>query len=188
MARKDMNVLVAGRNSVSGQLEFVDVQDGKILLGESTSTTGVTPGTTISVLVEGTAGAYSAGDVVGGLLVFANAVRTIALGGMVCGMSIVDDAGQDAEMELWLFNATPSEIADNAAFAPTSSDLHQLAGIISTEDGSWCAAGTPSAVYVDKYVRIDLDSVNLHGYLVTRGTPTFTGVNDVSVILQILQD
>ena len=188
MVKKDMNVLVVGRNATSGVLELLQTVDGKLLLGASTDTIGVSPGVTISVLVEATAGIYTAGDVVGGLLTFANATRVTGLGGMITGMTIIDDAGQDSELELWIFNAQPAAIADNAPFAPTPANLHRLAGIISTESGAWCAAGTPSAIYIDKYVRVDPDTVNLFAYLVTRGTPTFGTVNDVSVVLHVVQD
>jgi hypothetical protein len=145
-------------------------------------------GISISQTPTVTAGAYSAGDAVGGLLTFANAARVAGYGGVVKDTLIIDDAGQDAQMELWLFNTTFSGLADNAPWAPNESDLNNLAGIISTSDGSWFAAGTPSVARVEVSQRYDCTGTSLSGQLVTRGTPTFTATDDVTVIIGLLQD
>ena len=57
-----------------------------------------------------TAGAYSANDAVGGLLTFANVGRTsVSNGGSILTNAIIiDDAGQDAELELWAWEASQS--------------------------------------------------------------------------------
>jgi hypothetical protein len=160
----------------------VNITDSEVLQVE-------TSGATIPVTPTVTAGAYAAGDVVGGLLTFENAAREAGAGGLVVGITIVDDAGQDSEMELWLFNAQPDAIADNAPFAPTEADLHDLAGIISTSDGAWRAAGTPSANYVSEYFRYDPDSgMSLYGFLVDRTGGTLAATDDITVILHVLQD
>jgi hypothetical protein len=146
-------------------------------------------GGTVPVTPTVTAGAYTAGDVVGGLLEFANAARANGVGGLVVGVSIIDDAGQDSEMELWLFNAQPDAIADNAPFAPTEADLHDLAGILSTADGSWRSAGTPSACYVSEYLRYDpISGTSIYGFLVDRTGGTLANTDDITVILHVLQD
>ncbi len=51
-----------------------------------------------------TAGAYSAGDNVGGLLEFTNAALVAGEGGVIKQVEIIDDAGQEVELELWLFD------------------------------------------------------------------------------------
>lgn len=145
-------------------------------------------GITISQTPSVTAGIYAANDAVGGLLTFANAGRYTGYGGVVKDVIILDDAGQDAEMELWLFNATFTAMADNAPWAPSEVDLRKIVAIISTAGGAWFAAGTPSAARVECNQRYDCVGTSLFGQLVTRGTPTFVASDDVTVIIGLLQD
>ena len=145
-------------------------------------------GTTISQTPTVTTGAYTAGDAVGGLLTFANAARVSGGGGVVKDLIILDDAGQDVELELWIFDSTFTAMADNAAWAPSEADLRKLVGIISTSDGAWFAAGTPSAARVEASQRYDLTGTSMFGQLVTRETPTFAATDDISVIIGLLQD
>jgi hypothetical protein len=159
--------LVAGENHV-GQLG-----------GESIS---------ISQTPTVTAGAYSADDAVGGLLTFANAGRFTGGSGVIKNIVIIDDAGQDAELELWLFNDTFTPISDNAAFAPAEADLHKLVGVITTENGTWFECGTPSVCDIEIAKGFNLVGTSLYGQLVTRGTPTFAATDDITVIINLLQD
>ena len=145
-------------------------------------------GVTIAVIPVVTAGAYSAGDAVGTIIPFANAARVSGGGGVLKQVTIIDDAGQDAELELWLFSESFTAIADNAAFAPAEAELEKLICIVSTTDGTWRAAGTPSAVVVEVAQRYDLTGTSMFGQLVTRGTPTFAAVDDVTVKIGLLQD
>lgn len=145
-------------------------------------------GITVSQTPTVTAGAYSANDAVGGLLTFAAAALGTGLGGVVKDVLILDDAGQDAEMELWLFDQTFTAMSDNAAWAPSEADLRNLVCIISTTDGAWFAAGTPSAAMVEANQRYDCTGTSLFGQLVTRGTPTFAATDDVSVKIGLLRD
>lgn len=147
-----------------------------------------TDGTTISQTPTVTAGAYSANDAVGGLLTFANAALITGGGGVIKDVIILDDAGQDVEMELWLFDRTFVAMADNAPWAPSEADLRNLVAIISTGDGAWFAAGTPSAARVECSQRYDCVGTSLFGQLVTRGTPTFAATDDVTAKIGLLQD
>lgn len=143
-------------------------------------------GITISQTPTVTAGVYAAGDAVGGLLTFANAARVSGYGGVVKDLIVLDDAGQDAVMELWLFRETFTAMADNAPWALSEADLRKLVAVIST--GTWLAAGTPSVAVVEANQRYDCVGTSLFGQLVTRGTPTFAATDDVTVILGLLQD
>ena len=149
------------------------------------SSSGVTISQTPTVTA---AGIYAANEAVGGLLTFANAARTNGGGGVIKDVIILDDAGQDSTMELWLFRETFTAMADNAAWAPSEADLRKLVAIITTGDGAWFAAGTPSAARIEVSQRYDLIGTSLFGQLVTRGTPTFVAVDDVTVIVGLLQD
>ena len=145
-------------------------------------------GITIAQTPTITAGAYSAGDAVGGLLTFANAARTAGKGGVLKNVLCIDDAGQDAELELWMFSQTFAAMADNAAWAPSEADLENLVAIVSTVDGTWRAAGTPSAISIEAALRYDLTGTSLFGQLVTRGAPTFAATDDITVVVGLLQD
>jgi hypothetical protein len=148
-------------------------------------------GVTITQKPTITAGAYAANDAVGGLLTFALAGRTVSGGGSILtNVVIVDDAGQDAELELWLFDRTFTAMVDNAAWAPAEADLENLIAVISTEDSGqgWLAAGTPSAIDIECMKRLDLAGTSLFGQLVTRGTPTYAATDDVTVKVMLLQD
>ena len=149
-------------------------------------------GITLALTPTVTAGAYTAGDAVGGLLTFPLAARTnISEGGSILtNVLIIDDAGQDAELELWLFNQTFTAIADNAAWAPSEADLENCIGVVSTTGGIWRAAGTPSVCQIECTRRIDLvaGGTSLFGQLVTRGTPTYAATDDLTIKIQLLQD
>jgi hypothetical protein len=146
------------------------------------------PGITVPLTPVITGGLYAANDAVGGLLTFANAARVAGLGGVIKDMIIIDDAGQNAELELWLFNQTFTAMADNAAWAPSEADLENCIGVISTLDGTWRAAGAHSVCDVEVAKRYDLVGTSIFGQLVVRGTPTFAAVDDVTVKLRMLQD
>ena len=135
-----------------------------------------------------TAGLYSAGDAVGGLLTFAGAARVATYGGVLKNVLIFDDAGQDASMELWLFSETFVAMADNAPWAPSEADLRNLVAIIPTSDGAWFAAGTPSVARIEVSQYYKCAATSLFGQLVTRGTPTYAATDDVTVIIGLLQD
>jgi hypothetical protein len=135
-----------------------------------------------------TAGAYAAGDTVGGLLTFANAERVAGDGGIIKNMLIIDDAGQDVEMELWLFNTTITPIADNAPWAPAEADLENLVAVISTAAETWRAAGTPSAIDVELSKGYNTVDGALYGQLMTRGAPTFAATDDVTVKIHVMRN
>jgi len=178
------SAIPAGANNI-GDVDILTIAAGETHIGEVGS-----PGITISQIPTVTNGAYSAGDAVGGLLTFANAARVSGGGGVVKSVIIIDDAGQDVELELWLFDRTFTPITDNAAWAPLEADLENLVAVISTEDSAqgWLAAGTPSAIDIGVSKRFDLDGTSLFGQLVTRGTPTFAATDDVTVKVGLLQD
>ena len=133
-------------------------------------------------------GAHTAGNNVGGLLTFANAARVSGGGGVIKDVLIIDDAGQDAELELWLFDTTFTAGAGQAAWAPTEAQLHTLITVVKSTDGSWIAGGTPSVCPIEVSRRYDCTGTSLFGRLVTRGTPTFSASDDVTVRIMLLQD
>jgi hypothetical protein len=133
-----------------------------------------------------TAGAYAAGDAVGGLLTFANAVRVSGGSGEILSCTIYDLSQQRPSLELVLFDRTFTNVADNAVFDPTDADLANCIGVISIN--SWAnfsdnAIATVSAVGLG----IVLNGTSLFGQLVTRTAPTLVGTSDIKIDLTIRQ-
>jgi len=180
----------------SGTLNDIDVAGtetvtvGSITAGETVIGRVGSVSASIPLTPTITGGAYSAGDAVGGLLTFTNAARVSGYGGVIKNVLIVDDAGQDAELELWLFDQTFTNMSDNAPWAPSEADLENLIVVISTEDSGqgWMAAGTPSACDIEVARSYKLTGTSMFGQLVTRGTPTFAATDDVTVTISLLQD
>ncbi len=130
---------------------------------------------------------YAAGDAVGGLLTFTNAVRFSGGGLRIRKVLLVDKDQEQAPFDLVLFDRTFTNTADQAAFDPTDADLANIVAVV------------PISVYAnfnDNAVGFspDLDwpvllnGTSLFGQLVTRGTPTFTSSSDLTVILSVIQE
>jgi hypothetical protein len=188
-------IYLEGSSVASGTFLSRSIPTGGNLIGSILAAAGENhigqiggEGITISQTPTVTAGVYSANDAVGGLLTFASAARVSGGGGIIKQVVLLDDAGQDAAMELWLFNSTFTAMADNAAWAPSEADLRKLIAIVSTADGAYFAAGTPSAARVVVDQRYDLTGTSMFGQLVTRGTPTFVATDDVTVKVCLVQD
>lgn len=88
-----------------------------------------------------TAGAYSDLDVVGGLITF-DIVTTSGLF-ILNRVAIRDKGNQSAIFRLHLYDAIPTTIADNAAYARSDADLAKYLGYVdvSTYDTSGAANG-----------------------------------------------
>jgi len=146
-------------------------------------------GATIAQVPTITDGLYAAGQNVGGLLTFANAARVAGGGGVIKDVTILDDASQSAILELWLFNQTFTQGADQAAWTPVEAQLENLVTVISSLDGTYYTGGATGTVCVIEVSRrFDCAGTSLFGRLVTRGTPTYAAVDDVSIHLGLLQD
>ena len=144
-------------------------------------------GITITQTPTLTTAAYTAGDAVGGMMTFEDAALDTGGGGLINDIVIIDDAGQDDDMELWLFDTTFLS-TDAAAFAPAEASIHTLVSVITITSAGWVAAGTPSVNVVSIFgQRYDCVGKDLYGQLVCRGTPTFVAVDDLTVRLGLTQ-
>ena len=130
--------------------------------------------------------AYTANDVVGGLLTFN--VTSPSNVGVINKLVIADDDNEKAAGSLFLFNAAPTSIANNAAGALAIADLKKIVSVI--------------AVAADDYVTINgnayavIDDINdvykadgkgcLYGYFICSGTPTYTAATDLTLTLSVL--
>lgn len=124
-----------------------------------------------------TAGAYSASDVVGGLITIPFA------DGIIRRIKVVDDDNQGAALDLYLFSGAPTAIADNGAFATafTLADHKKWIRKLSIATGDWQTINSNKTAFVayqsSENLGIDFasdDGVNIYAYIVCTGTPTYT--------------
>jgi hypothetical protein len=138
-----------------------------------------------------TAGPYTAGYPIGGVLTFANALGA-ANSGVVESINVVAKAStQTAGMKLYLFTTNPSNgtYGDHAAPIWNSGDAAYLVGVytIATADNGlgtmtvWNLDGVSKAVHAS--------STSLYGILVpSAATAAFASTSDVIVTLSTLKD
>lgn len=132
-----------------------------------------------------TAGAYSANDVVGGLLTF-KGLR----GGTLQSVTITDKAAQNVDYLLVLFDDTPTGISDNATFAIADADLPKIIRRIDLTAASERQAFTDNAIYALPGLDIPLRAqcAALSAFLITLGAPAYVSTSDITVVLQVDTD
>jgi len=147
------------------------------------SVNGVTKGQTALTV---TAGAYSDGDVVGGLIRFD---YDSSIGGAVINqVAIFDDDNQSAVFDLYLFHTEPQTIADNAAFA-SALTFASLSKLIVPKK----AISTYTTINSNNYAFADFDKAfissptaginTIWAYLVLNGsTPTYSATSGTLLV------
>lgn len=139
-----------------------------------------------------TAGAYDAGDNVGGRLTFADVVRVDPGSGEIIGAVLIDKAAQGAAVELILFDANPSggTITNNAAPVIAAADAGKIIGSIPFVD--YVEAGGQR--FSQARVSIPFSPASgqdLYGVLILRGPagpPTYAAVSDLIIRLLVRQN
>lgn len=139
----------------------------------------------IEVPVTVSTSAYTAGDVVGGLLECA--VDQYRGGGFVQGVRLIDDHAQSEPYTLYLFDSKPAVIADGDAWAATVANgalcIGQIA-IASTDYATWGSEKRAQVDVTDVAPTFgSLQSGKLYAYLVASETPDYNGVNDLTMHL-----
>ena len=132
---------------------------------------------TINLELTVTLDAYTAGDVVGGLLTIP--VHNAGGGGVLRRLITVDEDAQSEGYTLYLFDQLPSTIANDAAFAPTIADLRKLIGTVTIAAGDYVTVN--SLVYTIDEVDLEFTAANgnLYGYLVATDTPDYANADAV---------
>ena len=130
--------------------------------------------------------AYTAGDVVGGLLTFP--VPAAIGGGILNSVMLIDEDSEAEAYSLYLFDDIPSTIADDAAFAPTIADLRKLVAKIDIL--SYVTVNSIDYCYVPDINQVfgQLQTGNLYGYLVAVATPDYTNADALYLRLGILTE
>lgn len=130
--------------------------------------------------------AYTAGDVVGGLLTFD--VHSPSGCGLITSVRITDAANQSEPYTLYLFDSVPSTIADDAAAALTIADLKKCVAMVAIAADDYTTVNSLAIAIVD-----DLNDAyraagtgKLYGYLVAGETPDYSAATDLAVRLTVL--
>lgn len=134
--------------------------------------------------------AYTAGDVLGGLLTFnvENAESGRAQG-YISKVEVIDSDNEGAALKLYLYGEQPTEIADDAAWAgsQTAADLVKLLGdpvAISSYDSIAGAVNLKrEQVEVSPELEFNAADGNLYGYLVCDATPTYAAADKLTIKL-----
>jgi hypothetical protein len=140
-----------------------------------------------------TAGAYSAGDAVGGLLTFDLKFPSIKTA-LIRRVEIMDDSPtpNDANLHLHLFTDPTIAVADNAALTiPKTAWLNgQYFGYIDFAANAWVS----TIIQADAAAEINIVTPNLlvppangkiYGQLQAVATPTFDATDDLTVLMWI---
>lgn len=134
--------------------------------------------------------AYSAGNVVGSLLTFADAARVAAGTGLLQDVTIYFKSAQTAQTDfMWCgaSNVPNTTLTDKSAVSLSVSDFDKCRAIPVVNCTS---LGTPSVCTAGNLAfPFKLSSgTSGYGFLVTRGTPTFGSTSDVKVAVRIIRN
>jgi len=138
-----------------------------------------------------TAGAYTAGDALGGLLTFASVVRSAGGCGEIVKVTIIDNAKQSAPIDLVLFDRTFTPTADNAAFDPSDADLQNCLGYISVAATDYSefndngVATKASGLQMPFEYELAAGGSSLFGQMVIRIGDTYAATNDITVKITV---
>lgn len=141
----------------------------------------------------GSLDAYTAGDVVGGLLT-SEAIEQIRGGGYIAWVRMVDDNDQAEGYSLYCFYDTPSTIADDAAFAPLEADWTKWFTTITIAAADYDQSGSDAGVMADGkdattgeyHLFPNLDGGLLKFYLVATDTPDYADADDLTMHLGVM--
>lgn len=132
--------------------------------------------------------AYTANDVVGGLLQF-DVSALIVNGGLLNQAILIDEDSQEETYRLFLFEALPSTIANDAAFAPTIDDLNKLVAVIDFAAADYVTVNSLDYCIVTDINNVFVTSVGiLYGYLVATDTPDMATVDALTIRLYVVSE
>jgi len=145
----------------------------------------------VSIIPTITGGAYTANQAVGGLMEFPNCVLASGRGGILQVVKITDDAGQNAALDLLMFDRTFTPTADQSTIAILEADAENTLGVVSISAGNYARLGAtvPSvATRAGLGLAFKLNGTSIFAQLVTRGAPTYVATDDLTVTLAIIPD
>lgn len=147
----------------------------------------------VEVPITVTLDAYTAGDVVGGLLT-SDAIDQIYGGGYIAWARLIDGASQSEAYKMWCFYEAPTTIADSGAFTMLEADWAKWFTTIDIPAAAYDATGDESCAMVDgkdvltgEYQMFPvLASGALSLYLVAVATPDYAAAADLTLHLGVM--
>lgn len=135
-----------------------------------------------------TNGAYSANDIMGALLTFANCARINDEKVVITGVQVVCKAAVLPNLTLVLLNADPTSTTktDNAAYSLNAADAFKVVGAVSLGT-AWMDHGTPNSVRQDGLSIVAAPvsgGRDLYGLLIDGTGVTLTSTGDIQVRLR----
>lgn len=146
----------------------------------------------ISVTPTISTSAYASGDVIGGQMTFANAVRKSGGSGIIQSICVQDvNPSIRAAMDLVFFDRSVTMAADNAVWNVSDADMKNCLGIVPI--GAYNTAFPATilnafSTLINVGLPIVLNGTDLYVGAIIRATPTYVGTSDLTFILTILQD
>lgn len=129
---------------------------------------------------------YAAADVVGGLQTYA--VNSASGYVTLDSVRIIDDDNEKAAYHLYLFNAAPTAILDQAVLAGlVLADLKALVGVVAIAAADQATInGNAYGVKASLGLKLYIPNGKLYAYLSCDATPTFTAATDLTLYLDLL--
>lgn len=137
-----------------------------------------------------TAGAYTALDVVGGLITFTGITANQPGKAEIREIILYDNDYEAKAMTLYLFDSAPTSIADNDAFTLSAADLRKLCCTpipLVTHKPTGATVGVTYASELSRPIKTDGDA-KLYGYLVAEVAPTYTATDSLRLALSLIED
>lgn len=138
-----------------------------------------------------TSPAYTTGDVVGGKITIANALRASGKAALVQDLYVFDAANQKMAGNLLFFNADPTAatITDNSAFAYGSDAAKQI-GKIDILVSDWTTINGKATLHLKNLGALvrAASGTTIYAAFVTTSTPTFATSGDLAGALGLLRD
>lgn len=132
-----------------------------------------------------TSPAYSTNDNIGGKLTMTGLVGGTGQG-LLQQVELVDQAAQNSAIDIYFFNADPSNttFTDNGAMDIADADMAKIIGVVSIAAADY-KAGADNSFAIVKGVNLLIPSLSriVYGALVSRGTPTYVATTDLALKL-----
>ena len=135
-----------------------------------------------------TDGAYSAGDIMGGLLTF-NVSKIAENPVLITGVQVVCKAALEPNLRLILFSADPDSTTqtNNAAYSLNADDAFKVISVIDLSGETWSDHGTPNTIEKTNLgIVADLvsETGSIYALLIDDTGVTLTSTSDIQVRLR----
>jgi len=134
---------------------------------------------------------YASGDLIGGKLTFAGALRASTRSGYITSVTVFDQSAQAQDLEVVIFgdNPTATTFTDQAALDIADADVLLIEDAVSLGSATRFAWADNGIKFVGSLsLPVVGTGTSIYGALVSRGTPTFAAGTDIRVQICVSQD